>query len=100
MRTTGETIPAARIFLGNIPPMLRPFILQMGILFLATFASEDLACISAGVLIAQGRLTYLKGVGAFFLGILAGDLCAFAAGRIFGNRRLYSKWLSRWMAPE
>lgn len=72
----------------------------MTILFLATFASEDLACISAGVLVAHGRLTYLMGVAACFLGIFAGDLIAFLAGRVAGGRALHSKWLLRWIAAE
>lgn len=72
----------------------------MGILFLATFASEDLACISAGVLVAQGRLTYVMGVTGCFLGIFAGDLIAFIAGRFTAGRALKSKWLLRWIAAE
>jgi membrane protein DedA with SNARE-associated domain len=72
----------------------------MAILFLATFASEDLACISAGVLVAQGRLTYLMGVAACFLGIFAGDLLAFLIGRVSARHALYAKWFSRWIAPE
>ena len=72
----------------------------MAILFLATFVSEDLACISAGVLVAQGRLTYLMGVAACFLGIFVGDVLAFLVGRISARHALNSKWLSRWIAPE
>jgi membrane protein DedA with SNARE-associated domain len=72
----------------------------MGILFLATFASEDLACISAGVLVAQGRLTYLMASLACFFGIFAGDVLAFVVGRVSGRQALNSKWLARWIAPE
>lgn len=72
----------------------------MAILFLATFASEDLACISAGVLVANGHLTYLRGVVVCFLGIFAGDVLAFIAGRFSARHALNSKWLSRWVAPE
>lgn len=72
----------------------------MTILFFATFASEDLACISAGVLVAQGRLTYLMAVAACFLGIFVGDLLAFIAGRVFGRRALRSRWLSHWIGVE
>src|SRR3954447_23040980 len=68
----------------------------MGLLFLATFASEDLACISAGFLVAHGRLTFLEGFLGCFLGIFAGDLGAFLLGR--GS--LKSKWICRQIAPE
>ena len=77
-----------------------PFTFEMAILFLATFASEDLACISAGVLVAQGRLTYLMAVLACFLGIFAGDVLAFLVGRMAGPHTLNSKWLSRWITPD
>jgi membrane protein DedA with SNARE-associated domain len=72
----------------------------MTILFFATFASEDLACISAGVLVTQGHLTYLMGVAACFLGIFVGDFLAFIAGRVSARRAQQSKWLSHWITPE
>lgn len=50
-------------------------------LAVATFVSEDGACIVAGGLIAQGRLSALEGVVACALGILAGDIGLWAAGR-------------------
>src|SRR5436305_9239994 len=68
----------------------------MGLLFVATFASEDLACISAGFLVAHGRLTFIEGFLGCFLGIFAGDLGAFLLGR--GS--LKSKWICRRIAPE
>jgi membrane protein DedA with SNARE-associated domain len=100
MPVTSESIPGARNLSGEFCGSRRSFTLQMPILFLATFASEDLACISAGVLVAQGRLTYLMGFTACFLGIFAGDLLAFVAGRLSGRNALGSKWLSRWIAPQ
>ena len=72
----------------------------MALLFFATFASEDLACISAGVLVAQGRLTYLMAVIACFFGIFAGDLIVFLVGRVFGGRAVNAKWFLRWIAQE
>src|SRR5438067_4755843 len=91
---------AAEIFFWEYSCSTGPFTVEMAILFLATFASEDLACISAGVLVAQGRLTYLMAVLACFLGIFAGDVLAFLVGRMAGPHTLNSKWLSRWMAPD
>jgi len=68
----------------------------MGLLFIATFASEDLACISAGLLVAQSRLTFLEGFLGCSLGILVGDLGAFLLGR--GSVR--SEWISGRIASE
>jgi membrane protein DedA with SNARE-associated domain len=52
------------------------------------------------VLVAQGRLTYLMGVAACFLGLFVGDVFAFLIGRVCGRQALNSKWLSRWIAPQ
>jgi membrane protein DedA with SNARE-associated domain len=52
---------------------------------LATLVSEDLACISAGFLVAQGTIGYLPAVLASFLGIFAGDMGLFLAGRWLGR---------------
>ena len=52
------------------------------LLIAATFVSEDLTCIGAGLLVARGSLPWLAGVAACFVGILLGDLMLYAAGRI------------------
>ncbi len=57
-----------------------------GILFLATFASEDLTCIVAGILVAAGTLSYPLAVLICFSGILVGDMIIFLGGRLFGSR--------------
>lgn len=57
-------------------------------LALSTLASEDLACIGGGVLVASGRATYALAAAACFSGIFLGDLLLFAAGRVFGRRLL------------
>ena len=80
-------------------------------LALATFVSEDLACITAGVLVAEGRMSLLPAVLACFVGIFVGDMLLFLVGRWLGRpavaraplRRLIrpgsledaSEWLSR-----
>ncbi|HKX33603.1 MAG TPA: VTT domain-containing protein [Blastocatellia bacterium] len=64
----------------------------------ATLISEDLTCIGAGVLAAQGRIGLVSAVFACFLGIFIGDLSLFAAGRYFGRSALRSaplKWFVR-----
>ncbi len=54
---------------------------QLIALALATFASEDLACLAAGTLIADGQIGLLAGIVACALGIYLGDLSLYFAGR-------------------
>ena len=55
------------------------------VLFFGTFVSEDAACIAAGALAASGEISLAFAVGSCFLGIVAGDLGLYWAGRIFGK---------------
>lgn len=54
----------------------------------ATLVTEDLTCIAAGVMAAQGRLDFALGASACFLGIFIGDLLLFLAGRWLGRAAL------------
>ncbi len=56
-----------------------------------TFISEDLACISAGVMVAEGRIGFLFACAACLAGIVTGDLLLFLAGRWIGPLR----WLAK-----
>ncbi len=67
------------------PGFITAFVLLIS-LAAATFVSEDLACISAGVLVAEGRVSFLFAVCACFLGIVVGDVLLFLAGRWPGRR--------------
>lgn len=49
-----------------------------------TLVSEDLACLAAGLLIADGRLDPLAGLLACGLGIWVGDLGLWGVGRVAG----------------
>lgn len=63
---------------------------------LATLVSEDLACIAAGLLAAQGVLPLYAAIGAAFGGIFIGDLTIYYLGRLFGpraTRRAPLKWM-------
>src|SRR5581483_9775406 len=51
----------------------------------ATFASEDLTCISTGALIAAGKIGWIPGVLACLFGIYFGDLLLYFAGRRIGR---------------
>ncbi len=64
-------------------------------LALGTFVSEDLACIGAGVLVAEGRVDFVFATSACLIGILVGDLLLFLAGRWIGRaavRRAPLRW--------
>ena len=69
------------------------------ILFLSTFASEDLTCIIAGILAAAGTLPYPLAVGICFAGILVGDLAIFFSGRVFGAKAVRHAPF-RWVLSE
>ena len=59
-----------------------------------TFISEDLACITAGVLVASGDLSFTAAVLASFAGIALGDLGLYYGGRLIGAR------LEPWLGGE
>jgi len=74
---------------SGIPPFAGVALL-MALLLLAaaTLVSEDLACIGAGLLVAQGRLDLVAASGACFAGIFIGDMLLYLAGRAIGARAL------------
>jgi membrane protein DedA with SNARE-associated domain len=65
-------------------------VVLMLLLAIATFASEDLASIGTGLLVAQGRVGFFAGAAACFSGILFGDIAIYLAGRFLGR-----PWLGR-----
>ncbi len=65
----------------------------------ATFISEDLSCITAGVLVARGQFDLTAAILACFLGIWIGDLLLFLIGRWFGQKALQRAPL-RWFISE
>jgi membrane protein DedA with SNARE-associated domain/pimeloyl-ACP methyl ester carboxylesterase len=71
----------------------------MVLIALATLVSEDLTCIAAGAMVAQGRLGLVPAATAAFLGILVGDLLLYLAGRLLGPSAVRSPPLS-WMLSE
>jgi membrane protein DedA with SNARE-associated domain len=75
-----------------------PWLLALAIA-VATFLSEDLACITAGILAAQGHLSLPLAIAASFFGIFAGDLLLFLGGRHLG-RPLLRRAPLRWLVKE
>jgi membrane protein DedA with SNARE-associated domain len=62
-------------------------------LIVATFISEDGACVAAGALIARGELRAPVAIGACAFGIFAGDMMLWALGRA-GARALTWTWVA------
>jgi len=57
-------------------------------LILATLVSEDLACIAAGLMVAEGAIGFLPATSACMVGILIGDLLLWFMGRYMGRTAL------------
>lgn len=73
--------------------------LVLGALLAAsTLVSEDLACVTAGLLVAEGRLGIFAAVLSCFLGIFVGDLGLLAAGRWIGRPLLRLPPLRWWVS--
>jgi membrane protein DedA with SNARE-associated domain len=68
-------------------------------IILATFISEDLACIAVGLLIYKGQLDPFVGLAGCYFGIFLGDLGLWLIGRGVGGRALRWKWVQR-VLPE
>lgn len=65
----------------------------------ATWVSEDLTCIAAGLLVAQGRLDFWPAATACLIGITSGDVGLFLAGRWLGRPAVKRAPL-RWVVSE
>ena len=86
---------------NEIPPFSGPSLwLILGLIALATLISEDLTCIGAGLLVAQGRLDLFPAASACFFGILVGDMLLYLIGRLFGRPALAYAPLSWFVKPE
>ncbi len=70
------------------------------ILAISTFFSEDIACLTAGTLAAQGRISLALGIGACFVGIFVGDVLLYLFGRIGGTAILRSKIVKRFISDK
>jgi membrane protein DedA with SNARE-associated domain len=66
-------------------------------LIAGTLVSEDLTCITAGLLVQRGEIGLLPAILACASGILVGDLGLWAIGRACGQAALGWTWVSRRM---
>jgi membrane protein DedA with SNARE-associated domain/pimeloyl-ACP methyl ester carboxylesterase len=69
--------------------------LQMAVVALATFVSEDLTCIAAGLLAHRGTIDLVVAILGCTIGIFLGDIGLWLIGRIFGRRALRWKWVAK-----
>ena len=76
-----------------------PWLLALA-LALATFASEDLACISGGILAAKGTVDLPVAITACAMGIWMGDVMLYGVGAVAGNTRKHWKWMDRLVSPK
>ncbi len=60
-------------------------------LVLATFISEDLTCLAAGLLVSAGRTEWFPAVAACFVGIALGD----AGVWLIGRAAVENRWVAR-----
>ena len=58
------------------------------LLAIATLVSEDITCITAGLLVSQGAVGYFPATLGCFLGIFIGDTGLYLLGRVLGVRAL------------
>ena len=105
-RATPEIATPERLSAAALPPTVRKLgstpLALLGVitlLALATFVSEDLTCLSAGILVATGSLGFITAAGACVIGIFFGDLWLYGLGRTLGARAITRAPL-RWFLPE
>ena len=99
---------AARLRLAEAPfdPLDAPrwkgpaLLVMMALLATATLISEDLTCIGAGLLVAEGRLPFSSAAIACAVGIFVGDVLMFWAGRWLGRPALALPPLKWWLREE
>lgn len=74
-------------------------VLAFWLIALSTFVSEDLTCLAAGTLAAQGRIGFLFATAACLTGIFIGDILLFLSGRLIGRPALAVAPV-RWFVSE
>ncbi len=104
-RTTAEPVrvsaAGARFDPSNIPRAVGMTAVVLFILLsVATLVSEDLACITAGVMVSQGRVSFILASAACLFGIFFGDLLLFGAGRVLGRAAIRKAPLKWFIKPE
>lgn len=95
-----ELLRAAEPFDPSSAPYQGMVLIFIGVMLaLSTLVSEDLTCIGAGALVAQGRLPFWVGSAGCLAGIVIGDLIIYFLGRRYGTRVLAWKPMAAWIPP-
>jgi membrane protein DedA with SNARE-associated domain len=69
-------------------------------ILVAAFLTEDLACIGAGMLVAQGRIDLHWAIFACFVGFALGNVLLYALGAAVGRTGLTRRPVSWLLTPE
>ena len=73
----------------DLPPFVGPALLIVFLLLVfAAYVTEDLTCVTAGLLVAQGRLDFTVAVAACYVGLLSGDVFIAWLARVLGRPAL------------
>ena len=88
--------PIAGAKLLHLDRTMNPWLAMLSIAG-GTFVSEDLTCITVGMLANRGELDVFLGVIACFLGIFLGDLGLWFCGYFVGRPVLNWRPVERWM---
>ncbi len=86
------------INLENIADLSVPVIFLA--FFFATFVSEDAACLAAGALAGQGKISFSLALSACIAGIFVGDILLYWIGRIFGWRIVETRIFNRFVSKQ
>ena len=100
--TASRLADAARPFDPRFLPRAEGFALIIICLLLAaaTLVSEDLTCITAGLMVARGTIAFWPATLACFAGIFGGDMLVFQAGRLLGRPLLRRPPVSWFITAE
>lgn len=99
---TGEAArrsPMQEVAPEALPRMQRSHMFMGALLGVATFVSEDLACIGGGLLATKGATPLWVAVTGCLLGIFIGDFAIYLMGRFLGRSVLGLPVLNRILSP-
>lgn len=96
----GAALLASWYFIASVDAPDGGFVAIALGLALSTLVSEDLALMTGGALVAQGRLDFWPAVGICIVGIFVGDVLLYMAGRFGGRWLLGTRVARRFISPE
>lgn len=93
-------IAAEEPFNGKQRVNKKQSLILLGLIALATWVTEDLSSITAGLLVANGSIPYFSALLACFLGIFSGDLILYGIGRFWGRKLIERPFFQKWISKE